>query len=31
VRADAVAHHPGKKHVFRASLETPPSIKVANF
>lgn len=31
VRADAVAHHPGKKHVFRASLETLPSIKVANF
>ena len=31
VRADAVAHHPGKKHVFRASLETSPSIKVASF
>jgi len=31
VRADAVAHHPGKKRVFRASLQTPPSIKVASF
>ena len=31
VRADAVAHHPGKKRIFRASLQTPPSIKVANF
>lgn len=31
VRADAVAHHPGKKHVYRASLETPPTIKVAGF
>jgi putative Ig domain-containing protein len=31
VRADAVAHHPGKKRVFRASLQTPPSIKVADF
>ena len=31
VRADAVAHHPGKKRVFRASLQTPPAIKVASF
>ena len=31
VRADAVAHHPGKKRDFRASLQTPPSIKVADF
>ena len=31
VRADAVAHHPGKKRVFRASLQTSPSMSVASF
>jgi Putative Ig domain len=31
VRADAVAHHPGKRRSFRASLQTLPEMKVASF
>lgn len=31
VRVDAVAHRPGKKHVFRASKQTSPDIKLAQF
>ncbi|MGC2110493.1 MAG: Ig domain-containing protein [Candidatus Korobacteraceae bacterium] len=29
VRADAVAHHTGHQHIFRASKQTPATIKVA--
>jgi hypothetical protein len=31
VRVDAVAHRPGKKHFFRASKQTSPDIKLAQF
>jgi hypothetical protein len=31
VRVDAVAHRPGKKHIFRASKQTSPDIKLAQF
>ena len=31
VHADAVAHRPGKKHIFRAAKQTPPDIKLTQF
>ncbi len=31
VRVDAVAHRPGKKHIYRASLQTTDQIKVTQF